>query len=257
MGEERPLPPAGRTPSWPWALAMVAVVAIAAGAALQVFRSARRLPIEVIESGRQALEQLGEVAAAFRQGTLTTSFRSYATTIRGTTRLQLVELKQLEVFERRDGEALLWGALVLPDVVVEARAPVEYAYYVDLEKEWRFELRGRDVEVIAPALEWNAPAVDVSALQYEVRQGSVLRDEQVAQDRLKAELTALAQRRARQNLPLIRERARRQAEGFVENWLLQRFSDGSDYRIRLRFGDEPAASSPPAPRAPGVTLPRG
>jgi hypothetical protein len=227
------------------------LVAIVTGGALYVFRSARQLPVDVIDSTREALR---EVAAAFRTGTVTTSFRSYATTVRGTTRLQAAELKQVEVFERRDGETLLWGTLTLPDVVVEARAPVEYTYFVDLEKEWRFRLEGRDVEVLAPAIEWNTPAVDVSALHYEVRAGSVLRDEQVVQDRLRSELTTLAARRARQNVVFVREPARRQVEAFVANWLLQRFADGRDYRVRVRFADE---APPPVVRPPSLPTPIG
>ena len=236
------------------ATATVAVVAIVTAGAVYVFHSARRLPVDVIESGRRALAQLGEVAAAFRTGTVTTSFRSYATSLRGTTRLQIVELRQLEVFERRDAEALLWGTLILPDVVVEARAPVEYAYYVDLEKEWRLRLEAREVDVLVPALEWNTPAVDVSALQYEIKAGSVFRDEQVVQERLRSELTALAALRARQNLPLVRERARRQIEAFVENWLLRSFADGRDYRVRVRFADE---QPPPIVKPPSLPTPRG
>ena len=160
----------------------------------------------------------------------------------------------MEVFERRDTESLLWGTLTLPEVVVEARAPVEYAYYVDLEKEWRFRLEGREVDVLAPALQWNTPAVDISALQYEVKAGSVFRDEQVVQDRLRAELTALAAMRARQNLPVVREVARRQVEAFVENWLVQRFADGGEHRVRVRFADEPPL---PAPKAPALPAPTG
>ena len=168
---------------WPWAVAaaVVATVAIVTAGALYVFHSARRLPTDVLESGHQALRELRDVAAAFRTGTVSTTFRSDATRLRGTTRLQFVELKQLETFERRDSESLLWGALTLPDVVVEARAPISYEYYVDLEKEWRFRLEGRDVFVVAPPVEWSPPAVDVSALRYEVKAGSVLRDEQSGQ----------------------------------------------------------------------------
>ena len=72
----------------PWALAAaaVAIVAIVAGAGLYVFRSARSLPSEMAEGGRQALQKLGEVAAAFRTGTVTTTFRGDATRLRGTSR---------------------------------------------------------------------------------------------------------------------------------------------------------------------------
>ena len=65
----------------PWALAFaaVAVVAIVALTFVYVFRSARSLPQDVIQGGRQALQDLASVAAAFRTGTVTTTFRSYAT----------------------------------------------------------------------------------------------------------------------------------------------------------------------------------
>jgi hypothetical protein len=250
--------PAGkhtRSSQWPWALATaaVAVAAIVTAGALYVVHSARQLPTDVLEGGRQALQQIGELAAAFRTGTVTTSFRSYATSVRGTTRLQSAQLRQVEVFERRDAETLLWGTLTLPDVVIEARAPVEYTYYVDLEKDWRFRLEGRDVDVLAPALEWNTPAVDVSALRYEVKAGSVFRSERIVADRLRSELTALAAMRARQHVPLVREVARRRAEAFVENWLVQRFGDGGEYRARVVFADE----RKPSPSAPALPSPRG
>lgn len=254
---DAPPPPAPvRRSHWPWAVAsaVVAAVAIVTGGAVYVFRSARSLPLDVVESGRNALRELGEVAAAFRSGTVTTTFRGEAARLRGTTRLQFAELRQLEVFERRDAESLLWGTLALPDVVVEARAPITYTYFVDLDKDWHFRLEGREVRVAAPPVEWNAPSVDVSALRYEVREGSVFRSEQVVEDRLRSELTALATMRARQHLPLVREAGRRKVETFVETWLVQRFSDGRGYRARVRFADEPPE---PTPAAPALASPAG
>lgn len=236
----------------PWALAAasVAIVTIVVGGGLYVFRSVRSLPGDVVEGSRKALGQLREVAAAFRTGTVNTTFRSYATEVAGTTRLQFAELRQEELFARRDSEAVLWGALALPDVVVEARAPVTYTYFLDLDKEWRFRLEGRDVRVVVPPVEWNRPAVDVSALRYEVREGSVFRDEQVALDRLRAEMTPLLDRRARQHVPLVREAGRRKVEAFVETWLVQRFADGAGRRARVVFGDEPGAATPRPPALP-------
>ncbi len=236
----------------PWALAAaaVAIVAIVAGGGLYFFRSVRSLPAEVVEGGRKALRDLGEVASAFRTGTVTTTFRGYATEVTGTTRLQFAELRQEELFERRDTEAVLWGALALPDVVVEARAPVTYTYFLDLDKEWRFRLDGRDVLVVVPPIQWNRPAVDVSALRFTVREGSVLRDEQVALERLRSELTPLLERRARQHVPFVREGGRRKVEAFVETWLVRRFADGNEHRARVIFADEPAAATPRPPALP-------
>ncbi|HLA18689.1 MAG TPA: hypothetical protein VJ253_05135, partial [Dehalococcoidia bacterium] len=80
--------------AWALAVAIIAVALIVTGGALYVFRSARSLPAEVAESGRKALSELREVAAAFRTGSITTTFRGDATSVAGTTRLQFAELRQ-------------------------------------------------------------------------------------------------------------------------------------------------------------------
>jgi len=236
--------------AWALAAAAVAIVLILTGAALLVLRSARSLPAEIAEGGRKALSDLREVAAAFRTGSITTTFHGDATSVVGTTRLQFAELRQEEVFERRDAAAVLWGGLALPDVVVEARAPVVYTYFLDLDKEWRFRLEAGVVSVTVPAVEWNRPAPDVSALRFTVREGSVLRDEQLVVDRLRSEMTPLLEWRARAHVPLVRETGRRKVEAFVETWLVQRFSDGKEYRAHVVFADEPPVPTPSAPVLP-------
>lgn len=241
MDTPGPAGPARAQRAWALAFAAIVIAALLVLAAVLVFRSARRLPSDAIESGRQALR---DVAAAFRTGTVTTTFRSDATRLRGTTRLQFAELRQIETFERRDAESILWGTLALPDVVVQAHAPVVYSYYVDFDKEWRFRVEGKQVLVVAPPMEWTPPAVDVSALRYDVREGSVLRDEQIVADRLRLELSGLVAMRARQHAPLVRETGRRKVETFVESWLVQRFTDGDGYRARVRFADEPPEAAP-------------
>ena len=185
------------------------IALIVTGAALFVFRSARSLPAEMAESGRKALSDLREVAAAFRTGSITTTFHGDATSVAGTTRLQFAELRQEEVFERRDAAAVLWGALALPDVVVEARVPVAYTYFLDLDKEWRFQLE-EGVVARDRAARWNGtgPAPDVSALRFSVREGSVLRDEQLVLDRPAGRAHAAARpARARPRAARPRDRA--------------------------------------------------
>jgi hypothetical protein len=191
------------------------------------------------------------VAQAFREGTITTSFASYATEVSGSNYLQFATLKQMEVFERREQLTVLWGQLALPDVVVEARAPIEYTYFLDLDKEWRFNVEEKRLDVITPPIEFNRPAIDVSALRFTVREGSVFRDEEVVRARLQQGLTTLAEGRAREHVPIVRELGRRKTAEFVEKWLVARFQDGNDYRVRVAFADElpPAPSLPP--RLPG------
>jgi hypothetical protein len=221
------------------AAALVAIVVILTGAALYVFHSAGELPRDLAASGVEAIRAVGDLARAFRQGTVTTSFVGYATQVTATKRLQVATLAETEVFERRDEMTILWGQFALPDVVIEARAPIEYTYYVDLDKPWAFALDGPFVTVKAPSLEWNAPALDVSRLTFTVREGSILRDEEAVIESLRLALTELCRRRAAERVALAREPARRSIESFVDTWLHERFDDGKDYRARVVFGDEP------------------
>jgi hypothetical protein len=222
---------------WP---AVVVVLGLAAiGAALYALLTLTALPGDALRATRGLLGDARKLASAFRTGTVTTSFASYATQLTGSSRLQVATLRQLEVFERKDEAAIFWGQLLLPDVIVEARAPVEYIYYLDFKEPWSFVLEDRTLAVKAPPVRWNAPAVDVSTLRYEIRKGSVLRDEAAVMEKLRQGLSELAQQRARAHVPLVRDTARRQTEEFVETWLKTKFSDGGNVRARGTFADEP------------------
>lgn len=230
-------------------MAVLGLAAILALGLLYALRRVTTLPAELAEQGRGLVRDLASVAAAFRGGTITTSFASYATEVSGTTYFQFATLRQVEVFERKDEATLLWGQLALPEVVVEARAPVEYTYYLDLNKAWTLKLEGDTILVLAPPIEFNSPALDPSALRFEVKEGSVFRDEAAVLEQLRRGLSDLAKLRARQHVALVRETGRRRTEQFVETWLARAFSDGARHRARVTFPDEtPSAPSPPTLR---------
>jgi hypothetical protein len=228
-------------------VAGLGLVALLGAGALYVVHRVTSLPAELADQGRGLVQDLSSVAAAFRAGTVTTSFASYASEVQGTSYFQFATLRQVEVFERKDEARLLWGQLALPDVVVEARAPVEYTYYLDLDKPWTLKLEGETVLVAAPLIEWNAPAVDPSALRFSVREGSVFRDEAAALEQLRQGLTGLARLRARQNVALVRDTGRRRTEKFVETWLARAFSDGGRHRAQVTFPDEAPFVPSPSP----------
>lgn len=225
-----------------WPLALVLVVAILTGAGLWVFHTVSRIPGATVDRGTEALRllggELGTLAAAFRQGTVTTRFTSYASRVTGNTYLQFATLEQFEVFRRTDEATLAWGNLPLPPLVVEASAPVTYSYYLDLEGEWQFDLDGQVMTVITPPIGANPPAVDVSELRLEARTSSWFRDEEAALDKLRTGLSRMARERADEHVELVREIGRRQVEDFVRTWLVQAFGDGGDYQIEVVFADE-------------------
>ncbi len=216
------------------------VTAILAGGlcAVWIYRSLRQIPGDVVATGRQVLAELGEVASAFHSGTVTTRFISHATEVSGSNYLQFAQLTETEIFQRTDEATVLWGNLDLPDLVVEATAPVEYTYFLDLNAPWQLRQKGAVIEVLAPAIEANTPAVDISALTYSVRTGSLLRDEASALARLRAGITEMAKQRADDNVDLVRELGRRKTEEFVENWLARSFADGDQFHAKVVFIDE-------------------
>lgn len=232
----------GRGGGWAIALAFLTIACLV-------------LPILLIRSAMQRVRSLGgtaesaliavrHMADAFRTGEVETTLRSYGAQVHGTSRFQFAELKQLESFERKDSTSLAWGAIPLPDVVVEARGAVVYTYVLDLQKRWDLKLQGQAVEVVAPAPEFSTPALDPSTLVFETKQGSVLRDEEAVRKALQTGLAGLLTDRARAHLPLVRETGRKTTEAFVRNFLLSHYDDAAGMTVRVRFADE-APTGPP------------
>ena len=231
-------PSGGAASRWRWPLTVAVLGFGILALAGYVFYRAQRLPGEILEGGRSIATELRSVAAAFKTGTITTTFVSYATEMTGSQNLQFATLKEMEVFERTDRAQVLWGQLELPEVVVRAEAPVEYTYYLDLEERWDFLLEGQTVRVQAPPIRFNTPAIDVSRLRYEVKSGSVFRDEELALENLKRGLGELSRARAASNVALVRELGRKKTAAFVRTWLLSRYDDASSYNIEILFADE-------------------
>lgn len=234
--------PTQRNFGWPLAFTVVAITVLVGGAVTLWYglRTARSVSTAALDSGRQVLGDLEAIARAFRTGTIHTSFTSHATQVAGNSYLQFATLDETEVFERTDRAAALWGQLQLPDVVVRATAPVQYTYYLDLDRPWRFELEEGDrIVVVAPAISYNQPAIDVSRLDYEIRADSVLRDETKAIAALKQGLARMARERAEENIPLVREIGRRETQQFVRNWLFRDFGETARrYHVEVLFEDE-------------------
>ncbi|NOY90618.1 MAG: DUF4230 domain-containing protein [Deltaproteobacteria bacterium] len=236
-----------RLPALAYALAALLVLVIGGLVAWFGFlRTAEQAPRVAAEQARELVADLGELARAFQEHTVTRRFISHGTSVEGSSRLQVATLEQTEVFELEDEASAFWGALDLPAVKVRATAPVTTTYYVDFEQPWRFELEGRRVLVTAPRLTPNTPAIDASEIRYEVREGSLLRDESVVLEQLKRELTTRAALRAEDNAALVRDTARVRIESFVRAWFLQSFGDGGEYNVEIRFEDEDEDDAPPA-----------
>jgi len=218
------------------------VTAMVAAAGVYVFKSCRDLPGETLDKTGNLAERVGQqiqkVASAFKQGTITTTFTSYATSLSGSQYLQFATLSQRETFTRTDESSLLFGYIPLPDVIVEASAPVTYTYYLDLNARWDFVLRDGVIMVTAPDIKYNKPALDVSRIAYEVKKDSHFRNTSEAMENLRSSMTWMSYKKAEANIELVRETGRTQTEAFVQNWLAKSFADGKRYPVKVRFRSE-------------------
>jgi hypothetical protein len=231
-----------RKSSWARATMWMVIVFLVLASGVYIFKSVRDLPSDVATTTttmiNKAGQALAEIASAFNQGTVTTSFIGYATTVSSGHYLQFATLKQTEVFTQTDQATTAFGYVPLPELVVQATAPVEITYYLDLNGKWDITLKDGIIYVLAPPIRFNKPAVDASAITYEVRKGSILRDKKQALENLKQSITLMAHEQARERIPLVRETGRKQVSEFVEKWLAKSFSDGKNYPVKVLFPGE-------------------
>jgi hypothetical protein len=231
----------GRNP-WAWPVAWMVIVSVLVGGVIYVFKSCLEIPSQTLEKTGKLAETLGQqvqkVASAFKQGTITTTFASYATTLNGSQYLQFATLSQRETFTRTDESSLLFGYIPLPDVIVEASAPVTYTYYLDLNARWDFLLRDGVIWVTAPDIKYNKPALDISRISYEIKKDSHFRNTSEAMENLRNSMTWMSYKKAEANIDLVRETGRKQTESFVENWLAKSFTDGKKYPVKVHFRNE-------------------
>jgi len=221
-----------------WAVALVAVVALLVGGAiclLKFWKSTLKDSGEIVE----------KVIKSFNQKTVREEFISYGTQAHGVSRYQFASLKEMEVCQRRDTATTGWGLIPLPSVVVEARVPVEYSYYLDFAGAWEFEQRGAELIVYAPPILTNSPAPDISQLKFYTLEGSIWRSERSVEESLQHALTAHFKEQSLKNIPTIQEIGRKQLVEFTETWLSSQFADGKNLRVKVIFPHERAVLSNP------------
>lgn len=163
-----------------------------------------------------------DIAHSITSGKIVTEFRDYVTKVRGLNYLQVASLESVDTFSKTHSKNLLWNSVSLPDVEVHVNAPINYTYYLDLKEKWEFTWQEHEqgIMVIAPKLQWNKPAIDVSQMSISIEKGSAFRDEEEVKELLMKELTRLSEKMAEEKIPLIRELARRETRLFIQNWFI-------------------------------------
>ena len=181
-----PTPPE-RQNAWPKAVTIMVVAALLAGVVFSGLRMLREMPGAALDKSTALVSAIGgeaaKVARAFNEKTVREEFVSRATELAGTSRFQFASLRQEETFQRSEAGSTAWGLVPLPTVVVGARGPVDYTYFLDFAGPWEFASDGSELTVYPPAIAANPPALDVSALQFYTLEGSIWRKDGAVRDR--------------------------------------------------------------------------
>ncbi|HSR68956.1 MAG TPA: hypothetical protein VLU25_13545 [Acidobacteriota bacterium] len=227
---------------WPVTLVVLGLLGLAAYVlTLQTVR----------QGGQDAIDAATEIAARFRSGTITETFRSEAPKVRSTPggNLEVATVTQTETLTRENEQRIFWDAVSLGTSVSEIRLRATYRYHVRMDDDWQLDVSGQVCLVRAPPLRASLPpAFDSASVEKHTQNGWLRYDAQQQLDQLERDLTALLTERADDpdHLKLAREEARKTIAQFVHRFLLQQNQWGPDHfrAIIVTFPDDPADSAP-------------
>lgn len=233
--------------NWANSLSRVAITLIIVSGIVFTMTYFFDVPKELVKTAdnlfSNRVDELKDIASAFKRGTVITEFRSYTTKVTSSNNLQVASLETIETFTKSDARDY-W-----PDVEVEIRAPVEYVFYLDLMGEWEFIVQNQDsaagqapeIIVRAPEIRWNKPSVDISEMDYRVVKRGLFRNTNAIMAQLQKEISAICQQRASEKIDLIRAIARENTRAFIQDWFVNvMFKDAKvkPHIKALYFADE-------------------
>jgi hypothetical protein len=249
-----------RVMRWPmvvFALALVAYLAV-----LELGRTAREGGRAVTETVRDLGEGAADIAAAFKTGTITTTFTAAIPSLApdSTTRLELAAYETVETFTRSDELRVAWDLIPLGTTFSEIRVPVTYRYHLRLDEPWRLEVNEQSCVVHAPPIRPTLPpAIDTYGMEKNSSSGWLRFDEDEQMETLERGITATLSERAGDDvhLAMVREHCRLRVAAFVRAWLLHEDHWRSDrFRsVTVVFADEDGAVPPLQP--PTLVLSEG
>ncbi len=205
--------------SWAKTVSTIGVTLILVFGAIYIFKYMMELPGKGVD---KIANRVIDIAKAFKKGTIINEFRSYATSVSATNYLQIAKLSTHETFSKTDSKMILWDQFYLGDIKVEIRAPVEYTFFVDLNENWQFILKDKEMEVmiLAPKIQVNKPFIDISNLTISSEKSILRRGKSKIEEQLRKEIVGLTKVRARGKIKLIRAIAKDMVAQFVQNWFI-------------------------------------
>jgi hypothetical protein len=174
---------------------------------------------------KKASDEAEVIAKKFREGTITTTFRSESPIF------ELIKVGRLEVavcesdqtFEKSDARTTAWGLFYTGTTYSKVKVPATFRYHVDMADEWRIEVKDKCCVVHAPALRPTVPvAFNTAKMETYAESGWARFDKAEILAELEKGMTPLLNSRASEQKLMndARMQARDVVARFVRSWLL-------------------------------------
>jgi hypothetical protein len=250
------LPPSGDIAAVQWAktvksIGMLAVLLIGIGFC---FKQCAEAPSKVMKEGREWTKAVALLAEKAVNGTITTEIRESGVSVSGCLQLQVATFSCTEEVTRTDSKSLdlYLTSINLPEVTAQIKVPVEYTYFCDLRGNWSFTFDNekRVMDVVAPPVQANTPAPDLSRMEANLEKSLLRFGEESTLETLRRGLTRDLTTRAMKHVPLVQDKAEKAIKLFVETWLARNYFDGAvalPFSLNVRFdaATVPENLSPP------------
>lgn len=173
---------------------------------------------------RKASDEVEIIAEKFKEGTITTTFKSESPIF------ELIKVGRLEVavcesdqtFEKSDARTTAWGLFYTGTTYSKIKVPATFRYHVDLADEWKIEVKDKCCVVHAPTLRPTVPvAFDTARMETYAESGWARFDKAEILSQLEKDITPLLNGRASEQKLMsdARMQARDVVARFVRNWL--------------------------------------
>ncbi len=143
--------------------------------------------------------------------------------------------------EYRFSHPWIMNGKTLSSSIMEVRAPVTYSYYVDMKDPWKIICEGETLAIIAPKIQVEEPATDLSRLETHIDSGKLIFNEPAKLEELRKQFYTDMIKKAvsREHMDSIREDARRSLAEFANGWIAADMAKKYPVKyISVRFEDE-------------------
>lgn len=226
-----PLPPAPRKGAFPWSVALICgLVLLLGGMALIAYLvpviGVRKVAEKGVDAGLFIVTNVPTIAARFKSGTITHTFRESIPSVRssGGDILELASAENDETFSIADEKRVGWDLVYLGTSQAEIRVPVTFRYHLRLSDAWRLETRDHVCIVLAPRIRaTRPPAIHMDRMEKRAASGWARFDKAELLEELEKSMMGSLQLRATDeaHMALAREACRQSVAAFVRTWLLR------------------------------------